>query len=266
MARLRYFPPVPEGEGFEIKDFYFLTEIEQEIEDYLNDEADAYTNDETAMDRLTHLEFEMDKVTDSEVLMDKVADKEMPMDKVTDSEVAMDKVTDKEMPMDKVMADVMPRTKMLLSPYIVDTVWSKEMASEKFWKAGEPEPPHTFDRSEMTLENYEGGYLLRFTRINNIEDEDDWEINVDFTDVTTLRVKVRADTFGDHTERMEATILIDGDEILNLDGSNYTLEERVLHVEGITGTKTLTLRAEGTHFGDAGDNYEVEFAQIRLEE
>ena len=64
----------------------------------------------------------MDKVTDSEIAMDKVTDKEMPMDKVTDSEVAMNKV----------MADAMLRTKMLLSPHIIDTMWNKVIGVEKF--------------------------------------------------------------------------------------------------------------------------------------
>ena len=91
-----------------------------------NKTFDQITDDETLMGEFTDSEQSMDDSTDSEVAMDKVTDKEMPMDKVTDSEIAMDKV----------MADVMPRTKMLLSPFVVDTMWSKVMASEKFWDNG----------------------------------------------------------------------------------------------------------------------------------
>ena len=60
---------------------------------------------------------------DSGGFMSDVADNFSEIDKVTDSATAMDKVLD----------SIVGRTKMLLSPHIIDTMWSKEMAAGKFW-------------------------------------------------------------------------------------------------------------------------------------
>jgi len=139
---------------------------------------------------------------DSEASMENILENERNTEAIADSEVAMDKVTDSESVMDKVMADVMPRTKMLLSLWILDTMWSKEMASEKFWNKG----------------------------IENL----DWKMDIDFTVVNTLKVYIES-----YQVNREAMIYIDETEIYN--DEEFDWKEVSLDVSGYSGVKTLEL-------------------------
>jgi len=106
--------------------------------------------------------------------MEGLADNETDMDKVTDSEMNMDKVTDSEVAMDKVMADVMPRTKMLLSEYVTADedckIWSKEMASSKVFKSVDSFTGE-YEEVENGWDSTDGEVKIRYGTVSEIEYE-----------------------------------------------------------------------------------------------
>lgn len=105
------------------------------------------------------------------------------MDVFTDSEDDMDAITDSEMLMDKAMADVIPRTKMFLSPYITADenckMWSKEMASERFWEIDSKSWGEGSQSLWKTTIDFTGFNTLKFERYKNDHDLNDQIVEVD---------------------------------------------------------------------------------------
>jgi len=138
----------------------------------------------------------MDDLTDNEVEMDKVTDSVTAMDKVTDSEIAMDKVTDSEIAMDKVVnnywIDPSNLSTWLLSPHIIDTMWSKEMASEKFWKTGTPTIPFTDNEISVGTVPFQDGLGLSFDYNFNDQATTSVIYQIDLTNISQLKLKAES--------------------------------------------------------------------------
>ena len=163
---------------------------------------------------------------------------EFVMEGIKDSENTMDVITDSEIAMDQGMADVMPRTTMLLSPHIIDTMWSKEIASESFWNRWDV----TLEDSSVSQELVTwltGGYALQFTGGDDGTESDNYaELDFDLTDVSTLKVTTRL-TEGGHNNR-SMRIKIDGVVIWETDSTHNEIE-RDFDLSEYTGVKTITL-------------------------
>jgi len=205
---------------------------------------DKIIDSETAMDKIIDSEIAMNSIIDSEIAMDKIIDSETFMNSITDSETLMNSITDSEIAMDSVMDNVDGRTKMLSSPHILDTMWSKEMASEKFWKVGSPEPPRTFNASNgeeyIVSINKTGDNELKVETQGgetNYVQVNIWSIDINFDEIQTLKLKTFAST---NSNDFEMYIKINGIKELTLGSSNHSWTERSIDCSTINGTQTVT--------------------------
>lgn len=181
---------------------------------------------------------------------------------------ALDYLTDSEGGMDSVLADITQKTKILSSPHIMDAIWSKEMASEIFWKAGSPPPPRTLivaeDSAEITLPVEDGRTVLHFDCSSDTgsgyEELAYWEIDIDLTDVNTLKIKTKADGLGGGSS--ELIIWIGGTEVFST-GSEHGWIERTFDVSSYSGTTTLGLGGNVT--GEYGSDIHT-WADLLLEQ
>ena len=164
-------------------------------------------NSSLSMDNASNQAGFMNDLIDNSTEFDKVLNNENAMDTVTNNENAMDTVTDSETATNKLVADVMPRTKMLLSPYILDTMWSKEMASEKFWKAGTPTIPFTDNQINVGTEPFQDGLGLSFDYNTSDAVTTSVIYQLDLTNISQLKFK--AESYEDEAARTLIRVKID---------------------------------------------------------
>ena len=188
----------------------------------------SYNSDVSFDNAINESGFVYDLAGD-EVEMDKITNSETNMEKITNSQIAMDKVTDRQIAVDKIAnnywIDSSNLTNWLLSPHIINTMWSKEMASEKF---------------------------CNFGLTNGV-----WSSEIDFTDITSLKIKTRVSS-GNSAYGVE--IYIDGTEVFS-EGSSHSWTDRTFDVTSYSGNLLLELKTKQSNLivssinGPSGGKY-----------
>ena len=88
---------------------------------------------------------------------------------------------------------------------------------------------------------------------------------VNFDGVHKLKVDARCDTLGETSSRFTFKVVVDGHTIIDLDGSDDTLSERIGDVDAVEGWHRIEVHVDATeHGGD--DAYEIEFGPLTIVE
>lgn len=158
---------------------------------------------------------------------------------ISESSAAMDAVTASQTAIDEMLGSLTGRTALLESPYVINSIWKSNFASEKLFKKFSPTPPHSFSIIESSLvsNQYGNGFALEHDQNGSKGGFIGTGFTFDFTSISTLNVVTDFNPNGNFDDLV---IRVGGTQIFSTT-SNHSWTERSFDVSEFSGELELEI-------------------------